>query len=577
MEKYSIAIIDGDEGLSSILSRTWGERGMDVMVTKEGKNAVQLLSYKPPSLIVLSVELPDTNGYLVMKQIKSEEKLKGVPIILVSSAAKASDFESHKKLKVRANEYMLKPFGLKDITSKVESLLGIKLEKKAAAGTEHATKAPVKSSAEDKAKIDALNSELESLKKENEDLKLETARLGSLIEKKEKEAENNAKSMNAQINELRADVIKRSRREDELTKRAAELEEKVTELEEKATEADKVKSQLDEKERALDEIKLLVEGRDSALEAKTQEIEEAKTATANERLGREAAIGEINRLREEYMELLKSKEESSGLKQEKSRLVEELEAANQNVRKLDVEINTLKSEVERLLSDAKQLMEESITKAAEERKNLESEINSLKAELAGAQGSAEAGSLEEDLKKKDQLIRELGSRIIEAKETSVAEREGLLSRVHELEKDRVGLHDKILDLDREKQEFKERIRDMEDNLNEAAKMLYISKQLEAELEKELKHSKSEDDSSGQAGQAQTERPGEGHVQTVDSPQESAPGGQDVEKSSTAIAEQETLLEGPLPEIEVAEPPPIELEVAEPPPADSPDKPGEVDN
>jgi hypothetical protein len=208
-------------------------------------------------------------------------------------------------------------------------------------------------------------------------------------------------------------------------------------------------------------------------------------------------------------------------------------------------------------------------------------MDSLKAELSGAQGrSAETGGLEEELKNKDQLIRELGNRIIEAKEASMAEREGLLSRVHELEKDRMGLYDKILDLDREKQEFKERMREMEDNLNEAAKMLYISKQLEAELEKELATLRlGEGPAPEQAENVQDKEQPAPAQSSEQAPQPAAQAepvqqAQPVQQQEAAPPPGAEGTPGPdTTEAQAAELPVIELVVAEPP-AEDPDKPKE---
>src|SRR5206468_648516 len=76
-------------------------------------------------LIVVCVEAQPTNGYMLCTRLKKDDKLKDIPVILTSANATADAFEKHKKLKTRAEEYLIKPFEPKAILEKASALLGM--------------------------------------------------------------------------------------------------------------------------------------------------------------------------------------------------------------------------------------------------------------------------------------------------------------------------------------------------------------------------------------------------------------------------------------------------------------------
>src|SRR5207237_1639599 len=81
-----------------------------------------------PDLIVVCVEAQPTNGYMLCTRLKKDDKLKSIPILLTSSNATADSFEKHKKLKTRADEYLIKPFLPSALFEKVNAVLGLPAE-----------------------------------------------------------------------------------------------------------------------------------------------------------------------------------------------------------------------------------------------------------------------------------------------------------------------------------------------------------------------------------------------------------------------------------------------------------------
>src|SRR5438067_6540731 len=81
-----------------------------------------------PDLIVVCVEAQPTNGYMLCTRLKKDDQLKDIPVILTSANATPDSFEKHKKLKTRAEEYLIKPFEPPVLFVKVNALLGLPAE-----------------------------------------------------------------------------------------------------------------------------------------------------------------------------------------------------------------------------------------------------------------------------------------------------------------------------------------------------------------------------------------------------------------------------------------------------------------
>ncbi len=123
MASRKALIIENDESYLRIISGVLARLGFRNLLVREESAAPQLAKQELPDLIVLSVELPKVNGYVLCKRIKEIEETKRIPLILTSAKAGAEDFEKHRKLRIRADEYLLKPFSQENFRRKVEALI----------------------------------------------------------------------------------------------------------------------------------------------------------------------------------------------------------------------------------------------------------------------------------------------------------------------------------------------------------------------------------------------------------------------------------------------------------------------
>ncbi|HIJ84180.1 MAG: response regulator receiver protein [Magnetococcales bacterium] len=104
--------------LASILSDNY-----DISFATSGSEALQLLSEQNVDIILLDIVMPEMNGYWVLEQIKSNTKIKDIPIIFLTSRNTAED-EVH-GLQMGAADYITKPFAAAVVKARVNTQLAL--------------------------------------------------------------------------------------------------------------------------------------------------------------------------------------------------------------------------------------------------------------------------------------------------------------------------------------------------------------------------------------------------------------------------------------------------------------------
>jgi DNA-binding response OmpR family regulator/predicted nucleic acid-binding Zn-ribbon protein len=121
MSTKRILVIESETDFAESLVLAFSNYDTKVSVISDGKEGMQAAKSKPPDLVLLRVELPRMSGYSICTKLKRDKKLKKVPLIIMSSEATEETFEQHRKLKTRAEDYIIKPFEFEDLITKVRS------------------------------------------------------------------------------------------------------------------------------------------------------------------------------------------------------------------------------------------------------------------------------------------------------------------------------------------------------------------------------------------------------------------------------------------------------------------------
>lgn len=120
--KELIYFVEDDENIAELLEATLSLNGYQNKGFYEPLSMLKELAITKPDLIILDLMLPNMNGYDVLKYIKDSQNLADIPVIILS--AKSSEIDIVKGLDLGASDYMTKPFGVLELSSRIKANLG---------------------------------------------------------------------------------------------------------------------------------------------------------------------------------------------------------------------------------------------------------------------------------------------------------------------------------------------------------------------------------------------------------------------------------------------------------------------
>ena len=123
---HRILAFEADPSFAKSLETGFAGRDVQLEVVADGQTGLDRATSEPPDLILLSIELPSMNGFLVCKKIKKSAALKQIPLIILSSDANAGEiFEQHKKLRTRAEDYVQKPVAIDQLVETIRQFVPV--------------------------------------------------------------------------------------------------------------------------------------------------------------------------------------------------------------------------------------------------------------------------------------------------------------------------------------------------------------------------------------------------------------------------------------------------------------------
>ncbi len=117
-----ILIVEDDPFLSEMYVAKLTEAGFEAEVVGDGKKGMAVIEKDKPDLLLLDVVLPKMDGFEILRRIKADEKLKDMPVILLTNLGQKNEVE--KGLSLGANEYIIKAhFTPTAVVAKVKEML----------------------------------------------------------------------------------------------------------------------------------------------------------------------------------------------------------------------------------------------------------------------------------------------------------------------------------------------------------------------------------------------------------------------------------------------------------------------
>ena len=122
--KPRILVVDDEPSIAKIVRKQLEVAGYEVIVGVDGQEGLTKAQTEHPDLVVLDVMLPKLNGYQVCGQLKQDEQLKRIPILMLT--AKAQRRDEQEGLQQGADAFLTKPFRLEDLLERIRTLLKAK-------------------------------------------------------------------------------------------------------------------------------------------------------------------------------------------------------------------------------------------------------------------------------------------------------------------------------------------------------------------------------------------------------------------------------------------------------------------
>lgn len=120
MAKPRVLIIEDEKALTEVLSYNLQRDGYEVQVCHDGRDGLRKVQTQIPDLIILDLMLPGMDGLDVCREVRSGERTRHIPILMLT--AKAEETDQIVGFSMGADDYVTKPFSVKVLLQRVRAL-----------------------------------------------------------------------------------------------------------------------------------------------------------------------------------------------------------------------------------------------------------------------------------------------------------------------------------------------------------------------------------------------------------------------------------------------------------------------
>ena len=117
MPMLKILLVDDDPNIRQLVNLYLQKEGFEVMMADRGDEALKMFKASPPNLILLDIMLPGMDGWQVCREVR---KISNIPIIMLT--AKDETFDKVLGLELGADDYIAKPFDMKELVARIKAV-----------------------------------------------------------------------------------------------------------------------------------------------------------------------------------------------------------------------------------------------------------------------------------------------------------------------------------------------------------------------------------------------------------------------------------------------------------------------
>ena len=118
-----VLIVEDEELIGDLLQKKLRQEGYYASVAIDGEAALKQIREEKPDIVLLDIVLPRLNGFEVLSELKKDEELRQIPVIIISNSGQPDEIEKAKELGVR--DWLVKTeFDPREVLEKVQRQIG---------------------------------------------------------------------------------------------------------------------------------------------------------------------------------------------------------------------------------------------------------------------------------------------------------------------------------------------------------------------------------------------------------------------------------------------------------------------
>ena len=121
MAKGNILVVDDEADIVKVIQYNLEKEGYKTIPAYTGEDAITLATKLKPTLIILDLMLPQMDGMEICRILKRDEDTQDIPIIMLTAKGEEADIVSG--LEIGADDYVTKPFSMKELIARVKTVL----------------------------------------------------------------------------------------------------------------------------------------------------------------------------------------------------------------------------------------------------------------------------------------------------------------------------------------------------------------------------------------------------------------------------------------------------------------------
>ena len=114
-----ILVIDDEADIAELVKMRLENEGYQVSTLTSSRDAIEVIKQEKPDLILLDIKMPGKDGYQVCDEVKSDDQIKNIPVIVFTAKPQEKDLMKDVHSFYGAQDFVLKPIDHNELLSKI--------------------------------------------------------------------------------------------------------------------------------------------------------------------------------------------------------------------------------------------------------------------------------------------------------------------------------------------------------------------------------------------------------------------------------------------------------------------------